>query len=132
MKQKTKAKNRPTEVKKSRTTLPSSSSVLTTQPTPYTNEIQSNANQEQKLRTNKVSVLTEKEEKILEAYGNGGAKYAAQMLGTTVEHVYQRIHRIKKKVEKAQNFLNRINSFRARYPRIKKSMLIIEKEIWEK
>ncbi len=86
----------------------------------------------QKLTRNVVSGLTEKEIRILELYGNGGAKFASAELKTTDQHIYQRIHRIKKKVEKAQRFLNQINSFRQRFPRVRKSLLIFEKEAWER
>ena len=79
----------------------------------------------------RIGELTEQDAKMLEVYGVGGAKYCESQLGIKEQRAYQRISELKKQVGKARVFLGQIESFAKRYPRIRKSFIIVEKQAWE-
>jgi hypothetical protein len=60
------------------------------------------------------------EETMLELLMYKETDLVAQELGVTERTIYQRLYRLRKRVEEAQNLVNKVNAFKNKSPRIRK------------
>jgi len=72
--------------------------------------------------------LKDYEEETLELLSRMTIKAASVRLEVKPETIHQRLYRLRKKIEKAQNFINRINAYKKRSPRIRKLLTVVPKE----
>ncbi len=72
----------------------------------------------------KVFGLTEEEERMLELLMEKDTSLVAIELGKSEAAIYQALYRIRKRVEEAQNLVNKINNYKIRSPRLRKLLTV--------
>ena len=81
--------------------------------------------QESLIKSN-IPALTKREQEILASVGERGVKLSAITLSLSADYIYQRLSRLRKKIKVARDFLNTVNYYRRRYPRVAKLLMIID------
>ncbi len=72
----------------------------------------------------KVFGLTEEEERMLDLLMKKDTSLVAIELGKSEAAIYQALYRIRKRVEEAQNLVNKINNYKIRSPRLRKLLTV--------
>jgi len=80
------------------------------------------------LKVSEISYLTPYEERIIEAIiENGDVRMAASELGISRSTVYNVLYRIRKKLVKSQNTVNKVNNYKKRSRVLKRLLVPIQR-----
>ena len=73
----------------------------------------------------KSPMLTAKEREMLRNIAACGVKLTAVKMDIEKNYLYQRLYRLRRKLEKAQTFVNEINRIKKQSPRLKKFLTVV-------
>jgi hypothetical protein len=76
-------------------------------------------------------LLTSKEMKMLNTIARGGVAFCCRELLIERNYAYQRLYKIRKKIKKAQHFLNVINRYKRDSPILRKLLITVDDDRFE-